>query len=178
LALTAGAVLAACWRGTPASPEEPVSNHASAPVAVPGDLEVTFSRTACLGRCPVYTVTVHRDGTVDWMGIENVAVSGKARGRLERTGLSQLAVALDAAHFFERKPDGRMPPPPCDDHNGTVLCLSSISVCSDASHFTIRAVRDGKPHEIDDAGCDADDELRQLEHLLGEIVGTGAWIGR
>ena len=155
-----------------------MSNHASAPVVVPAGLELTFSRSACLGMCPVYTVTVHRDGTVDWTGVENVAVSGKARGRLERNGGAQLAVALDAAHFFERRHDGSMPPPPCDSHHGTVLCLTSISVCSDTSHFTIRAVRDGKPHEIDDAGCGADDELRQLEHLLGEIVGTAAWIGR
>ncbi len=138
-------------------------------------------RTSCLGTCPAYSVTVHRDGAVDWDGRAEVLVTGKAHKLLERGKLEQIAVALEAIHFFQRERDGRMPPPPCDTKGGTVICVRGFSVCSDTSHFALRVTRDGKTHEIDDAHCykgaDAD-ELARFEKLLDEIVGTSVWIGR
>ena len=155
-----------------------MSNHAGQAVVAPQGLELRFSRTTCLGTCPAYTVTVHRDGTVDWEGEDEVRVKGKAHGRLERGKLDQIAVGLETIHFFQRESDGRMPPPPCDTKGGTVICLRSITVCSDTSHFELRVTRDGKTHEIDDAHCYEEPELRQFEKLLDEIVGTSVWIGR
>jgi hypothetical protein len=38
---------------------------------------VSLQRTACLGDCPVYTVTIRSDGTVRYMGIESVGQSGE-----------------------------------------------------------------------------------------------------
>ena len=173
--------LVACSSARPTTEPPPVENHAGSAVFVPSGLEVTFSRTACMGACPVYTVTIHRDGRVDWDGTEHVLVVGKAHKQLERTGLGQLEVALDAAHFFERERDGRMPPPPCDTHGGTTICLRGFSVCSDTSHFDIVATRDGKPHEVSDAHCYKDSEvgdLRKLEHVLEDIAGVAMWVGK
>ncbi len=37
---------------------------------------VTLHRTACYGKCPEYTITLHKDGTVTYTGIRNVPDSG------------------------------------------------------------------------------------------------------
>lgn len=157
-----------------------VENHAGSAVPLPTGLDLTFSRTECLGTCPVYTVTIHHDGRVEWEGKKNVRVIGRSRKQLERNGLAQLAVAIDGARFFEREHDGRLPPPPCDNHNGTTICLRGFSTCSDTSHFTIRVTRDGVTHEVDDAGCYREEleDLRRLELALQQIAGTAVWIGR
>jgi hypothetical protein len=157
-----------------------VENHAGVPVAIPAELSITFERTECLGTCPVYVVGIRADRTVYWRGLKNVSVLGDAHKLLEGNGLDQLAVAFDAARFFERQTDGRLPPPPCDDHHGTTICVRGFSVCSDTSHFIITASRAGKSNKVDDAGCYGAEleDLRRLERLLEQIAGTAAWIGR
>ncbi len=40
---------------------------------------VRLSRTACYGRCPVYTVRLFADGRIEWEGKKNVAKVGQAR---------------------------------------------------------------------------------------------------
>ena len=145
---------------------------------LPTGLDVTFERTECLGACAAFTVTIHHDGRVDWQGRSNVRVVGGAHKLLGRNELGQIAFALDGAHFFEREHDGRMPPPPCNKGSGTI-CLRGFTVCSDAPHFIITVTRDGKKHEVDDAGCYRDEleDLRRLEKILQNIAGIDVWIG-
>jgi hypothetical protein len=170
---------AACSSARPVSESPAVENHAGSAVAVPIGLDIMFTRTECMGTCPVYAVAIHHDGRVDWEGRRYVRVVGRGHKQLERTGLDQLAVAIDGARFFEREHDGRLPPPPCDDHNGTTICLRGFSTCSDTSHFTISVTRDGKTHEVDDAGCYREEleDLRRLERVLEQVAGTATWVG-
>lgn len=50
---------------------------------VPRGFELTLTRGSCLGPCPIYTVTLHADGRVEYMGKSSVGVVGKAEGRVE-----------------------------------------------------------------------------------------------
>jgi len=43
---------------------------------------VTMERTACRGNCPVYALTIHGDGTVEFEGFSNVPYKGKRIGQL------------------------------------------------------------------------------------------------
>ena len=175
LAVTAAA-LASC--GTPSHPPaDPLDNHAAAAVIVPATEldEITLARGACLGNCPVYAVTIHHDGRIEWTGEANVVVTGHAEAHVDRGALDQIAVALDASRFFERDRDGKLPPPPCPKGE---ICLGTISTCSDTSHTTISVMRGAQLHVVDDRHCSQDPDLARLEALIGDLANTAPWIGR
>jgi hypothetical protein len=54
-------------------------------------LLASLRRTACLGQCPVYTVTIFRDGLVEYEGESFVKAAGKVSAQLDRAQL----VAID-----------------------------------------------------------------------------------
>jgi hypothetical protein len=156
---------AACSGAQPPT-HEPIENHAGSAVVEPsGALEVTLDRTACFGTCPVYTVTIHRDGSVDWVGMDHVATVGKAHGQIERGGLQQLEVAVDAMRFFDR------------DKRGFLTQPKDIWVCSDLSTITITVTRGTVAHTIEDDQCHSDPELGVLERLIDNVAKTAVWIG-
>ena|SRR5438445_9510076 len=41
-----------------------------------GSVSITLERTPCYGHCPVYTVTVHGNGMVEYLGKSNVDIPG------------------------------------------------------------------------------------------------------
>src|SRR6185312_8690071 len=61
----------------------------------------SLERSACFGKCPVYSVTVYRDGRVVYDGRANVGQKGRVEGTLTPVQLGQLAQAFRNAHFFE-----------------------------------------------------------------------------
>src|SRR6476620_2929455 len=61
---------------------------------------VSLERTACYGRCPIYKVTVLRDGTVLWEGERFVKVTGKATAKVSVSVIMDLAKAFAKADFF------------------------------------------------------------------------------
>lgn len=50
----------------------------------------TLERTACFGFCPIYKVTIFRDGIVEYEGEKFVKIVGRATGRLTARQLAQL----------------------------------------------------------------------------------------
>lgn len=55
---------------------------------------VTLARTPCFGKCPVYSVTVHADGSVEYDGRRWVAVAGKRFAHANMAALGRLAAML------------------------------------------------------------------------------------
>jgi hypothetical protein len=78
-ALVSLAIAAGC--GHAAAPPPPVSNHGGDPVGAHEPM-ATIERTDCLGWCPVYKLTVYRDGAVEYEGDRWVKTRGKATGTL------------------------------------------------------------------------------------------------
>jgi hypothetical protein len=50
----------------------------------------TLERTACFGFCPIYKVTIFRDGVVEYEGKQFVKIRGRAIRRLSARQLAQL----------------------------------------------------------------------------------------
>ena len=83
--------IAACDAGAPPMPTPSPAPTVPAPPPVkelpppkphPHEVLATLQRTACYGRCPIYVVTVYRDGAVEFVGDEYVKTKGKATGSI------------------------------------------------------------------------------------------------
>ena len=164
----------ACWTGSDPASVAPV---AAPPRAAP--FSVTVERTACLGACHVYTVTIRGDRSVTWNGVENVASLGTRTGHVSPAQLDELSRELTADHFFERDDDGSLPDRPIciKDGNRTTCNLRSITICGDTSSSIITVQRAGRSHRVVDAHCKATGPLDPLEHLIDQIANTAPWIG-
>ena len=92
------ASLAACSGSTHAS-TTPISNSGGAPTGA-HELLASIERTACFGWCPIYKLTVYRDGAVEYEGEDYVKVKGKANGRLAPEELTALDDLFQKAGYL------------------------------------------------------------------------------
>jgi hypothetical protein len=90
-------VVAAC--GGPPSPAA-VSTSTPAPAAAAHEPLATIERTACHGFCPIYKVTVFRDGAVDYEGTRFVKTKGSAQGKLAPEQLAALDQLFQSNHYL------------------------------------------------------------------------------
>lgn len=142
--------------------------------------KLKLERTACLGRCPTYAVTIHGDGRVEWDGREHVLALGPRRGRVTTREIVELEDMLHELRFFERDEYGHLPVrTQCTTANNTTTCtmVGSFSICSDTSHTIIAVTRKYKTHVVDNANCTDDSELAKLETMVDRIANVQAWVG-
>jgi hypothetical protein len=122
----------------------------------------SLERTACYGRCPIYTVTVLRDGTVTWQGRRFVKVVGSATAKLPARTVAALAAAFRRADFFALADRY--------DHRDVTDNPSAITTFSDGT-------RTKKiDHYYGDESAPA--ALRELEARVDELAGTARWVGQ
>lgn len=178
-AAAALACVTACWTGPEVAPPRGAEPGRPPPL----DLSVSLERTACFGRCPVYTVTIAGDGAVSWHGIANVRDLGAARASIARAKLDRLVAVIDAVHFFELDAGGRPPPTEtkhCTNVGGAVECeitfSASVGSCSDTSHAIVTIRQGARTHRVDDAHCN-ELPIAKLEVLVDQLAGTARWIG-
>jgi hypothetical protein len=161
-------LVAGCWTGTTEPP--PV---APAPVekTAPLRLRVTLERTYCMGACPVYSVTVHGDGRLEYNGVDNVAVTGPRQSHVPRAEVERLSRLVDHAQFFDRNETGELPAPtPCTTVNGMTTCSYSAHYCSDTSHAKLTVTKRGRTHMIDNDHCDEKPGIDEIEAEIEELV--------
>lgn len=179
LVLIAG--LAGCWTGSSAPRDTPPTNSAPAETQRPMRFRVVLERLSCLGSCPVYKVTIHGDGRVDWEGIENVVAMGRMDGKrqVSRPALEHLARMIDDARFFERNDFGELENGPvCTTVAGTTTCSYSAHFCTDTPHTKITVSQRGVTHSIDNDHCDDKPGIDELEAEIDRMAGTAGLIGR
>jgi hypothetical protein len=133
----------------------PKEGGASAPM-------VTLERTACYGRCPIYKVTVLRDGTVLWEGERFVKTVGKATAKLPAAAQAQLADAFKAADFFALQ--DKYERYDITDHPSAIVSLDDGKRRKTVRHYH--------------GDSSAPKALYALEDSLDRIIGTSKWIGR
>jgi Domain of unknown function (DUF6438) len=142
------------------SPSAPLGNTGGAPGGG-HELLATLERTACFGWCPIYKVTVYRDGAVEWNGDSFVKVKGQATGHLgpdDVAALEKLFVdngylALEDAY---------------DDYSVTDMPSSITSYSVGGKTKTIHHYH-GDQH--------APDALRAVEDGIDRLVHTDQWLG-
>lgn len=154
LALIIMACGAACYTASsPSGGTSPTGPH---------EQLATLERTACFGYCPIYKVTIFRDGIVEYQGEKFVKIVGRATGRLTRRQLAQLE------ELFRR--------------NG-YLGLESSYERRDAtdlpSAFTSYSPAGGETKAIRHYQGDlsAPKALTQVEQGIDRIVNIEQWIG-
>ena len=99
---------------------------------------VRLERFACFGTCPVYTVTIHGDGRVEYNGKSSVKQKGTRDGRIEtdtiRTLISEFAKAKFWAlpeEYSEAQCTGRV----CTDMATAVTELTVRGVTRRVEHY-------------------------------------------
>jgi len=170
-ALALAALVACHSRAAPPSP--PLANQGSgAPT-----FEVKLSRTSCFGTCPVYSVTIHPDGSVDWSGSEFVAARGARHGHIAADGFDRLARAIEKVRFFELDAHGLVPrPTSCARRGQTTECdFADSIICSDTSSATVTITRAGKTHTTTNDHCQQT-PLELLEEEIDDVTHTKQWI--
>ncbi len=173
---------AGCWTGGEATATEPSLANTDPDAAArphPG-FKLKLERTACMGSCPIYSITIHGDGRVDWTGRGNVLAVGERHGHVTELEISELEHELAKLEFFERDGYGNLPlKSECTTTNGTTTCSmgGSFTVCSDTSHTVISVTRKYKTHTVNNANCSDDDEMAELETLVNRLVNVRAWVG-
>src|SRR5437667_10993705 len=125
ISLVALVLFSGCNRISP--PKESVS------VSHPKDLtsvSVSLARGHCQGVCPVYNLTVHGTGIVDYNGLEAVPVRGHRTTTLPPERLMSILQELDRARFMSMD-DTKFPDSP---HVSTV----SVTVSVDGRKKSVR----------------------------------------
>lgn len=62
--------------------------------------EIALARSVCHGTCPVYSVTIDRDGRVIYEGLHNVPATGKFTSQISQEDVKTLQAAFDDAEFL------------------------------------------------------------------------------
>ncbi len=63
-------------------------------------VKMVLSRSGCFGSCPIYSVEIHGDGTVLYVGTGFVAITGSHRASISSDAVSKIIEAFRAADYF------------------------------------------------------------------------------
>jgi hypothetical protein len=100
--------------------------------------EVTLERTACYGSCPIYKVTLRRDGTISYKGREFVELKGSYEGKVY--GFDRLAQLILSSGYFNLKDRYTI--------NATDLPSTITSVVREGKRKTVTNYGDRGPVEL------------------------------
>jgi Domain of unknown function (DUF6438) len=167
--------IAACDAGAvpqqapPTAKAAPTTAPAKPPVITPPppkphphEVLATLQRTACYGTCPIYTMTVYRDGVVEYDGVEYVKTKGKATGRITLAQVDAIDTLFVDNHYTSL-------------HDA----YEKVEVTDTPSTNTSYRALDGHVKHIGHYHGDRDAPaiLSTIENGLDELVGIEQWIG-
>ncbi|MFT3693855.1 MAG: DUF6438 domain-containing protein [Kofleriaceae bacterium] len=151
-------LLVACDAGTKTPP--PKVDVVKPPPPAPHTVMLNFGRTVCYGTCPAYSITVYRDGALEYLGEDFVKTKGAAKGTLS----PQQVDAIDQL-FASKKP-------PNKDF------VSEDATDAPSASFSYTPVTGDKitvHHYFGD--MKAPEVLGQVEDGIDSIVHIETWIG-
>jgi hypothetical protein len=133
-----------------------LGNKTNTAQSLPDDFTITMRRTSCYGFCPVYSVTITSDGQVTYTGEGNVTTTGTQTRTVDKSQVLKLYQKTEEIRFFELE----------DEYVEMITDLPTTFV-------TVKA--NGKTKMVEDyAG--APEDLKELETLIDDVVGTAEWI--
>lgn len=116
--------------------------------------EVSLERGACFGPCPIYKITIKRDGTAIYEGKRFVERLGMYRGTVY--AFNNLARLIEASGYFKLK----------DNYSVNITDLSTA---------TTSVVRAGKRKTIRNYGGAGPIELWGIETTIDGMVANTKW---
>ena len=133
---------------------------------------LSLERTACYGTCPVYTVTLHGDGTVEWKGISHVDTVGAATAKLDPSAVQGLFDLAATSCFFAMRDTYELPITDHDWANTTIRAGNRIKTIRHYQATPESAGMDAPP-----GVCLAPEVLFEIEKRIDDVTGTAKWIG-
>jgi hypothetical protein len=161
LALSFVLLLSACPGQTPRENTTPPSNNGDTTQAGPSPVIATLEREPCFGFCPVYKLSIHADGKVEYEGTRFVKVKGHQEGMLDAEALQKLHAAFAKADYFSLEDE-------YTDMQVTDLPYVNSSYTQNDKTKTVR-------HYYGDKS--APEVLRWLEEEIDRLVQIKQWIG-
>ena len=127
----------------------------------PAPILATLERTGCFGTCPIYSVTVRTDGTVEYEGRRFVKLRGHRVGKLDAHQLAALRAAFSEAKFLAL--EDRFACFEATDNPSAIVTYRSGDKVRTLRHYY---------------GClSAPKTMETLERKVDEIAGTEKWVG-
>jgi hypothetical protein len=133
-------------------------------VAHPKDLSsltISLVRGKCLGSCPVYTITIHGTGLVDYRGQRFVRVTGPETETLTASKVASLLQSFDREKFF-------------------TLEDRAFANCFDTPYSTITISVDGKTKAVSGDGCYSTNgpkaSLMKLAQEIDDVADSKKWV--
>lgn len=125
-------------------------------------LRITLSRSFCYGRCPVYKVEIHGNGTVLYDGTMNVAHKGRHTAKISHASLVELVDFFRKANYFtlqDRYASG------ITDNPAYETSISFDAMSKSVLDYVGQSV--GMPSTVSD-----------LEAAIDRLSGASKWVGR
>jgi len=129
-----------------------------------GSVSVTLKRTACEGTCPVYTVSIHGSGLIEYLGERGVDIPGPQTGRIPPERVKGLLKDFEKIHFVD-------------------LQDRYFEGCTDQPTAIISIFVDGKNKQVSNyfGGCEGAKsgpqvELARLAEQIDDAAGAGRWV--
>jgi hypothetical protein len=148
----------------PVPPVPPVPRMPPPTTALPQHVMLaSIDRGACYGTCPIYKLTVYRDGKVEYVGEDYVKMKGKVAGTVTAEQLAALDKLFTDAHYLAYKD--------AYDHEDATDAPSALTAYVPLGASTTKFVR----HYYGD--MHAPESLTKLEEDFDTIVKSERWIG-
>ncbi len=132
-----------------------IAQAQTAPAASTAEIaEISVEHTPCFGTCPVYKITLRRDGTATFVGSRFVDKIGTYTGNVYQ--FDHLARAVDQHGFGAMKP-------------------RYTSLSTDLAHVITTVVRGGKRQTVDNYGSTGPQALWEIETLIDGDIAQTQW---
>ncbi len=118
--------------------------------------EVTILHTGCFGTCPVYELTLRRDGTATYVGSNHVAKVGTYTASIGAARFDHLARAITLHGFNRFKPN------------------YTISI-TDQSHVITTVVQGGHRKTVDNYADTGPQPLWEIQFIIDGVVAEAQW---
>ena len=137
------------------------------------DVEIHLNRGGCYGTCPIYSVSIHGDGTVVFEGKRYVSHLGPAEGQVTTDEVVELVNKFLAAHFFSALPEYRNKEVVQIGRNGGLQVLSTS--ITDMERVTLSFKLGDREHSVF-LYCFYPLDLKYLALSVDELANTRQWI--
>lgn len=128
-----------------------------------GSVTVQLSRGPCYGSCPSYTITIHGDGLVEYIGGRHVKVQGPQTGVVSHEQVINILASLDRAEFWS-------------------LEDRAFAWCFDSDSVSVSVSIDGETKRVvSDGGCTGAKSGLQARFVqsaaeIDSILGSDKWV--
>jgi hypothetical protein len=126
-------------------------------------VNITMSRSACFGACPVYYIEIHEDGKVIYRGYKNVDVIGEQSSTIPVEKVNELVNQFNHIGYFNL--EDRYDELAITDQ-ATVQTSIEIDGIFKSVHDYLGTI------EVPELP-----KLRQLENMIDEVTNSSRWVG-